>query len=85
MADDIKLNRLFLLRSLEEALPTPVLIEAASGEEALKLLLSGGFDIAILDEHYHYERRAADEQSGITGTEVARCIRAHEQRQAREP
>ena len=72
VADDIRLNRVMLIRRLREVMPHALITEALDGEGALSTLSSAAcaaapFDIAFLDEHYL--------PNGLTGMEVTRRYR----------
>ena len=67
VADDSRLSRQLLVRSLRVVLPDARITEAESGEEALRHLTEGTFALALLDEDYGND--------GITGTDVSRAVR----------
>ena len=72
VADDSKVNRAILIRSLRKLLPSPVVTEATSGEEALERLTSSAFDIAFLDQYY------SSSADALVGTDVTRRYREAE-------
>ena len=70
----MRLNRVVLVRALRKsaaelgrAAEIGEIAEAETGEEALRLITSGGFDVAILDNHFG--------DSVLTGRQVAARIR----------
>lgn len=65
VADDQRINRLLMRRAMTEVLRSPKLVEATTGEEALRLLLAEEFDIAVLDEIY--DRSASGKRRSSEG------------------
>ena len=76
VADDLRMNRMFLIKKLKPLLPHMLVTEAADGEGALSALsrarADAPFDIAFLDEHYSLD--------GLKGTDVTRRYREIEAR-----
>lgn len=76
LADDSAVNRKILQRQLEGLLRAPVCTCAQTGEEALELLRTRAFDLAILDDIYSQGWAAAGAAERIlTGLDVTREVR----------
>lgn len=65
LVDDSRVARMVLKRTILEVAPDSTFAEAGDGDEALKLLADGAFDMAILDFH----------MPGMTGLELLEEIR----------
>ena len=66
---------LVLVRALSRVLTEASFVEASSGTEALELLCTAGFDVALLDENFG---------SGPSGAEVTARVREWERERATE-
>ena len=74
VVDDHSLNRKLLIATLRRVMSKQevAFVEASTGEEALKLLRTGSFDVAFLDEQLSHDPKA------LKGTDVSRLYRASE-------
>jgi CheY-like chemotaxis protein len=52
IVDDIKMNRSMLKRRFQKSIaPNCVIVEATTGEEALKICENERFDVILVDQH----------------------------------
>ena len=75
VADDVKLGRTLLVRRLKQIFDKPLIVEVATGEEALREVLArpadARFQLLLLDEYYGVA-------NGLLGTKVASEVRRYE-------